>query len=171
MRGRRFRRPTPRQGGGASSLPPLRPTSAEEQAVDWIVGGWWVGWGLWIGWLVLFTSGCASPLPADVSYAEHVAPVLQRHCVRCHEEGGQLFAGVGVDQFLNARSTRVRSVCTAVGAAVVEAYADELTSASQPEAGPCGPWAVGSMPPGAKYRLTGVEQELLARWVATGAQP
>lgn len=137
----------------------------------WWLGVWWTTWATTM-LCVLAAAGCGvDGLPAEVSYEDHVAPVLARHCVRCHEEGGVLYAGVGVDQFLNARSTRVRSVCTAVGADVVFAYGDVLTSRSQPEAGPCGPWVVGSMPPGAKFRLTGAEQELLARWVAQGARP
>lgn len=121
--------------------------------------------------MLLIACGAADGLPAEVTYEAHVAPILDRHCVRCHSEAGSLYAGVGVDEYRNARSSRIRSVCTAVSAEVVATYGDTLASASQPELGPCADWAVGSMPPGAKLRLSGQEQELLARWVAQGAQP
>ncbi len=119
----------------------------------------------WCLWMV----GCGSTLPETVTYTEHVQPILERHCVRCHAEGGPLYAGVGVEQYRNARSTRIRSVCTALDQGTVDAYGDVLRSEATPEAGPCADWVVGSMPPGAKFRLTQDERELLALWVAQGA--
>ncbi len=130
--------------------------------------------------LVLLLCGCApdvasvvaGSIPETPSFASDVAPILEQHCVRCHDRDGTLDAGVELDNYVGARGARVSSTCTAIGDDVVDVYSADLL----PEAGngsdvPCEPWQTLSMPPGAEVKLSIVEQVILAQWVATGAQP
>ena len=129
---------------------------------------------------LLFLAACAPDIaavmadgvPATPSFSADVAPILEQHCVRCHERDGTLDGGVELDTYLGARGARVSSTCTSVGDDVVDVYSADLL----PEAGngsdvPCEPWKTLSMPPGAEVKLSIVEQVMLAQWVATGAQP
>lgn len=123
-------------------------------------------------WSLLILAGCAgAEIPATPSYAADVQPVLEHHCVRCHTSEGRRDGGVELDQYASARSTRISSACTSIDPSVAEQYADALSPQADPEAAVCESWDYASMPPGAVDHLSLGEQELLARWVATGAQP
>lgn len=117
--------------------------------------------------------GCVSSgVPAVPSYEQHVAPILEQRCVRCHTDATEDNGGVALERYASARSTRIRSACTALDPATVERYASDLRSerALVGEAA-CARWIVASMPPGAMDHLSLYEQEVFALWVATGAQP
>lgn len=114
----------------------------------------------------------ANDVPQTPSFSDDIAPILDTHCVRCHDRDGTLDAGVELDNYVGARGARVSSTCTAIGNDVVDLFAADLL----PEGGfgsqvPCEPWQTLSMPPGAEVKLSIVEQVMLAQWVATGAQP
>lgn len=118
-------------------------------------------------------ASCEPQEPPDgLSYEVHVAPILEAHCVRCHAVADPDNGGVELDDYAPARSTRVRSACTALDPDLVEEYADALrsSSASSGEVA-CARWNVASMPPGAMDHLSRYDQELLVRWVSTGASP
>ncbi len=129
--------------------------------------------------LLLALSGCASVAESDPalltgtpSYEADIKPILDEFCVRCHTSAGRLDAGVELDRYENARSARVKNTCVSVGRDVADSYGEHLL----PVAGhgskvPCEPWDLLSMPPGATPLLSLEQQVLLARWVATGAQP
>lgn len=122
--------------------------------------------------VVLWSVGCAPvTVPPTPSYAVDVAPIIDRHCTRCHTSAGRWDGGVELDGYLAARSTRVSMACTALDARLIDAYADVLVSAASPSSEPCAFWTPTSMPPGATPRLSLVEQATLARWIATGALP
>lgn len=111
-------------------------------------------------------------VPTEVSYAEHVAPILEASCVRCHSHEGRLDGGVAVDTYESARSTRVRSTCVSVGTEVIAMYADVLLPlGGSGGLSACEGWEPLSMPPGAMPHLTLAEQLVLARWVEQGAPP
>jgi hypothetical protein len=125
-----------------------------------------------LGWWCTLAGCDPTEPPAVPSYEVHIAPILQAHCVRCHERAEPDNGGVALDRYAPARSTRIRSACTALDPDLVEQYAGSLRSSSA-EAGEeaCARWTVASMPPGAMDHLSRYDQELLARWVATGAAP
>lgn len=116
--------------------------------------------------------GCEGTLPDDPSYALDVEPLLQEHCVRCHEDDGRLDGGVGLSSYASARSTRIRSACTSLDPRRIEAAGDVLRSEGDPAGtAPCSRWEAASMPPGALLPWSGSEQDLFLRWIETGARP
>ena len=108
-------------------------------------------------------------VPAEVTYTEHVQPLMQAWCVRCHDSEGQMDGGVALDSYLGVYGTRVKTTCVTVGQDVVDAYADVLLPfAGQQDLAACEGWKVGSMPPGAQPHLVLADQVTLARWVEQG---
>ncbi|MCB9765552.1 MAG: hypothetical protein H6739_37605 [Alphaproteobacteria bacterium] len=127
--------------------------------------------------LLALLLGCApgplmdtGALPEAPSYAHDVQPILEARCVRCHQRGRPMLAGVELDSYEAAHATRVSSVCTAISPDLVERFGDHLLPlAGSQDMGPCEGFRVLSMPPGASDPLPYDEQLLLARWVAAGA--
>ncbi|MCB9671677.1 MAG: hypothetical protein H6734_19505 [Alphaproteobacteria bacterium] len=117
---------------------------------------------------VLLLGGCEKPVPLEPSFEVDVAPILERHCTRCHTSLGRLDGGVELDTYAGARSTRVSSVCTSLDGAVLVGVEADLRPGDPTV---CGAFATASMPPGAVEHLTVRDQEVLARWATTGALP
>ncbi len=108
-------------------------------------------------------------VPAVVTFTEHIEPLMQEWCVRCHDSNGELDGGVALDTYRAVYGARVKNTCVTVGQDVVDAYADVLLPlAGQQDLAACEGWAVGSMPPGAQPHLTLSQQVTLAEWVAQG---
>ena len=104
------------------------------------------------------------------TYTEDIQPILETWCVDCHSHDGVMYAGVELDTYASARSTRARSTCTAITPELIDRFgAYLLPLAGSDGQSPCAPWEPHSMPPGAMARLSVDEQILLARWVETGA--
>ena len=118
--------------------------------------------------IFLLFIGCDEPLPAVPSYAVDVQPILEQHCVRCHTADGRRDGGIELDQYASARSSRVSTVCTSLDPDLIPDIQSHLRSG---EADVCRDWVPSSMPPGAIERLSLRDQDLLALWAATGAQP
>lgn len=125
-----------------------------------------LGLGLACGPPAALDSGLGAGEP---TYVADVAPILASHCTRCHHPETRLAGGVDLSTHRAARSSRVSTVCTAVGPEVVDAFADHLHPLGGTAARPCQGMAVGSMPPGAQPRLSLDDQMTLARWAAQGA--
>ncbi len=129
--------------------------------------------------LVLLLGGCAdvagsdpAVLAATPSYEADIKPILDDFCVRCHTHAGRLDGGVGLATYASARAARVKTTCASVGLEVAQTWGEHLLPAAGHGSDvPCEPWALLSMPPGAQPLLSLEQQVLMARWVATGAQP
>jgi hypothetical protein len=106
------------------------------------------------------------------SYDLHIAPLLNKACVSCHDAHGLIAGGVELDRYETAFDSRLKNVCTAVTPIVIERFSHVLRSVRQdPLEAPCSTWKAFSMPKGAKSRMTLFEQVLFARWVEIGAPP
>lgn len=94
-----------------------------------------------------FTS---EPPPKPVTYAEHVAPILRKHCVECHRDGGMGPFGLTSYKQASARA---------------EALAEVATDQRMP------PWfASHEFGPFTNRRgLTDAERQTLRDWAKTGA--
>ena len=104
------------------------------------------------------------------TYAEHIRPLFEQHCVSCHAHGAVMHAGVELDTYASARSVRVRNACTAISAELISEFGEHLIpQAGLAEQEACAPWEPLSMPPGATMRLSPDQQRMLAVWVANGA--
>ena len=112
-------------------------------------------------------------LPVELTaptYTEHIAPLLAVYCVDCHEHNAIMYAGVELDTYASARSTRVRSACTALTPSLISEFSAHLIPQDgHSDLSACAPWEPHSMPPGAMTRLTPDQQRMLAIWVANGA--
>lgn len=89
--------------------------------------------------------------PKDVTFAEHVAPILQKNCWQCHQTGGSApFALTTAKQ----------------AAARAESVAEAVSTQRMP------PWFAGheSIPLANRRVLTDAERETIADWAATGAK-
>jgi mono/diheme cytochrome c family protein len=99
--------------------------------------------------------GCPITFPAErkpmaVNYAEHMAPILNKHCVQCHRPGGSgPFSLIGHDK------------ASAKAAAITEVVAEQRMP----------PWfASHEFGPFENRRgLTSEERQIVADWVRTGA--
>ena len=109
----------------------------------------------------------AEAFDAEPTYALHIAPLLERHCVACHDGHGLRSGGVELDRFTSAYSNRYRNACVSAREDLVERFAEGLTPSYDNEH--CRDLDVFSMPVGAKSKMTPYEQLLLIRWVETGA--
>lgn len=85
-------------------------------------------------------------VPAAPTWSAHVGPIMQRHCVACHDPDGQAGAAEGY-AYDTCQSTRREW--------------DELEETVFEE---------GSMPPGGAMRLESWEIATLDRWYAQGAR-
>ncbi len=83
--------------------------------------------------------------PANPTYAEHVAPIMDRYCVACHSEDAQPGE---VDGFGYETCRKVRQNWGSVVWTVFETK---------------------TMPPGGAQRVTSVDQLTLQRWYEQGA--
>jgi len=117
--------------------------------------------------LMVFLNGCApgaatldgGAVPTNPTYAKDIAPIMDRHCVRCHEAGGVRYDGVVVDTYGGIADELDEVVCTSIGREVMDLYPDACQERED----------VFSMPPGAAERLDLIEQATLAIWVTNGA--
>lgn len=114
-------------------------------------------------------------LSAEPTYALHIAPLLERHCVACHDGHGPRSGGVELDRFISAYSNRYRNACVSVSEDLAEQFAEALTPSYLPprfddrdDPDACEELDVFSMPPGAKSKMTPYEQVLLIRWIEIG---
>ncbi len=134
-----------------------------------------------LGFMALAVVGGCGPVtlsdvPAEVfaiepTYRAHVRPIFDTYCVACHTSLGTRAGGVELDRYESASAGKVHNVCVAVGPEVVEHFAAVMVPyarSGEPARAACEGWEVGSMPLGAKSRLTLEEQVILARWVETG---
>jgi len=117
--------------------------------------------------MTVFLNGCAPGLtgldsaavPENPTYQKDIAPIMERHCVRCHEAGGVRYDGVVVDSYGGMIDELDEVVCTSIGRDVIDLYPDACRERED----------IFSMPPGAAERLDLVEQVTLAIWVTNGA--
>ncbi|MFO0851154.1 MAG: redoxin family protein [Gemmataceae bacterium] len=101
--------------------------------------------------------GCPIPFPKprrprDVTFAEHVAPILRKHCWECHKPGGSAPFALTTAKQATAKA---------------DAIAEVVATQRMP------PWFAGhEFGPFANRRgLTDAERETLADWARTGAKP
>lgn len=83
-------------------------------------------------------------VPAEPTYTEHIAPLMEFYCVTCHDPAGQVGEAYGVD--LTSYD------------AVVDDF-DDIDEAL---------FDKRYMPPGGARRLSSVEEATIARWAAQG---
>lgn len=121
---------------------------------------WWSG-------VLCGLLACDATVPETPTYTEHVRPILEEHCVRCHR-AERRDGDVELDRYASARSTRVRSACTSIRPELVEAFGEHLLPGSGDPV-PCRDWVVGSMPPGAVEHLDLWQQDVFVRWIVVGA--
>ena len=135
--------------------------------------------GLWGTLLLCGLGACGgdvepAALTATPTYAQDIAPLMNRHCVECHDGDGVRGGGVEVDRYESVFAARVKNVCVSISRELIEQNRDALLPVPkdppQPRV-PCADWEPLSMPVGAKPKLTAHEQVLLVRWLVTGAQP
>jgi uncharacterized membrane protein len=52
-----------------------------------------------IGWFLfpLVLAGCGNNKPPKISYVQDVQPILQQHCIECHNQNGPGFLTSGLD--------------------------------------------------------------------------
>jgi mono/diheme cytochrome c family protein len=102
--------------------------------------------------LLLAPAAPAQEAPAGVTFAEHVAPILHRHCTRCHRPGG----GTPLDLtgYREARG-RARLLAMVTRDGFMPPYPPGGDSPAYANVAPLSPDQV----------------EVLARWVAGGSQP
>lgn len=102
--------------------------------------------------LLLALPACAAEVPAEPTWAEHVAPILAANCVRCH--GAPAIGGAPPGFRLDRHDTIAGELEPIQGAAEMARWIAARV-------------ADGSMPPGAP--LDGEQIETVVRWAAQGA--
>lgn len=90
----------------------------------------------------------AMPLAARVNFVREVKPILENHCVRCHDSNGAM-RGIRLD-----KKERVMMI-------LVKKKPDDSTLYLVAKS--------GIMPPGPR-KVTPVEIEVLRKWIAEGAR-
>lgn len=45
----------------------------------------------------LILAGCSNEKPSKVSYVQDIHPILQQHCIECHQQSGSGFLASGLD--------------------------------------------------------------------------
>lgn len=113
----------------------------------------------------LLLAACEAEVPEQPEYERDVRPIIDVHCLRCHNEARD-DGGVRLDGFDWAQRERIGLLCTSLDSAVADTFAGGL-GADQPEG--CRGWRPSSMPPGAIERMSLREQEIIGRW-ATGLE-
>jgi len=117
--------------------------------------------------MLVFLNGCVpgsanvdpNAVPTDPTWRTDIQPIMERHCVRCHETGGVRYEGVAVNTYEAAIGELDEVICTSIGRDVMDSYPDACNEREE----------VFSMPPGAAERLDIVEQVTLAIWATNGA--
>jgi tetratricopeptide (TPR) repeat protein/mono/diheme cytochrome c family protein len=100
---------------------------------------------------LVLSGGAAAGPPASVTYAEHIAPLIDRHCAACHQPGGG--APFSLRSYDDVRR-RARLV------------ADVTARRQMP------PWKAEPGPPFAgERRLTDDDVALIQEWVRQGSRP
>lgn len=104
-------------------------------------------------------------IPANPTYSEHVAPILDFYCVACHDPNGQVGA-LGDDKRkdsfygLEDDDGGEDGIDLTNFAAVVDEF-DDIE----------GTILLREMPPGGARRLTAREEAILSRWADQGFAP
>jgi len=100
---------------------------------------------------------CRTVSAADLSYNEHIRPILVENCFGCH---GADSAGRKADLRLDQRDAAVESGAIAPGDPDSSVALDRIFSDDPDEVMP---------PPAVKKTLTAEQKEILARWIKEGA--
>lgn len=106
------------------------------------------------------------------TYSRDVKPILQRHCVACHDGDGRRGGGVELDRYVSAYGSRAKSGCSLATPELVERFGAVLTPLNGEGGvveGPCDGWLVGVMPTSGRARMTDHERVVYLRWVEIGA--
>ena len=110
---------------------------------------------------LLITAVLAVGCSRQVSFAQQVKPILDKHCLPCHAEGGSGYAASGfsiADYDSVAKGTKFGPV-TAPGASLVSTLVILIEYQHAPV----------SMPPG-RDRLTKEEISTIKKWIDQGAK-
>lgn len=108
-----------------------------------------------------WTGACEPEIPPEPVYVEHIAPVIDHHCTRCHHEQ-RATAGVRLDTAEALLSNKLAVVCSSIRV--------DARGGLDPD-GFCDAVDVAAMPPGAIPRLSLHEQRLLTRWLEEESSP
>jgi hypothetical protein len=105
----------------------------------------------------LLTSGCAR----QVSFSGQVKPILDKHCLPCHAEGGSGYAssGFSVNDYDSVAKGTTFGPVTEPGASLVSTLVILIEYKHAPV----------SMPPG-RDRLTKEEVSTIKKWIDQGAK-
>ena len=105
----------------------------------------------------LLTSGCAR----QVSFSQQVKPILDKHCLPCHAEGGSGYesSGFSVTDYDSVAKGTTFGPVTAPGASLVSTLVILIEYKHAPV----------SMPPG-RDRLTEEEISTIKQWIDQGAK-
>ena len=132
--------------------------------------------GLFVFAVAGLTLGCAPDVPANPTYTNHVAAILDAHCARCHGANDMLATmPVGVTQtamkpnicYLN-RYDDVGD-CSAAGTTCQAGAGNAACAPSIPTYIDAGRTSLLAMPPLPSEPLNDWEKDVLKRWVAHGA--
>jgi hypothetical protein len=105
-----------------------------------------------------FLACCRTVSAADLSYNEHIRPILVENCFGCH---GADSAGRKADLRLDQRDAAVESGAIAPGDPDSSVALDRIFSDDPDEVMP---------PPAVKKTLTAAQKDLLLRWIKEGAE-
>jgi len=105
-----------------------------------------------------FLACCRTVSAGDLSYNEHIRPILVEHCFGCH---GADSAGRKADLRLDQRDAAIESGAIVPGDPDSSVALDRIFSDDSDEVMP---------PPAAKKLLTAAQKDLLLRWIKEGAE-
>jgi hypothetical protein len=105
-----------------------------------------------------FLACCQTVSAGDLSYNEHIRPILVENCFGCH---GADSAGRKADLRLDQRDAAVESGAIAPGDPDSSVALDRIFSEDPDEVMP---------PPAVKKTLTAAQKDLLLRWIKEGAE-
>ena len=117
-----------------------------------------------IGWflLPLVLAGCSNDKPSKISYVQDVQPILQQHCIECHNQSGSGFLASGLDMssYQNLmKGTKYGPVIKA-GDSVSSTLVILVEGRADPSL---------KMPHGSNDPLTAEQTKMLRIWIDQGA--
>ncbi len=50
-----------------------------------------------VGLFIFLLAGCGNEKPATISFVQDIHPIIQQHCIECHQQGGSGLLASGLD--------------------------------------------------------------------------